>query len=184
MRRVASLLLLVSGVGLALWGENPPGQAPVVAPAKLAPYPGPPADNSRCLVCHANYEEEKLTAAHLKGNVGCVRCHGESEPHSTDEDNLTAPDRLFHKGKIRLLCLTCHDWVKLVESDKQKTDLKEKPDHKAVLEGAVKEKKLCTDCHGEHRLSHRTRIWDRRTGKLMFRDGTPKMISTDPPLPK
>ncbi|HON09051.1 MAG TPA: multiheme c-type cytochrome, partial [Verrucomicrobiota bacterium] len=62
-------------------------------------YPGPPADNSRCLVCHANFEDEKLTAAHLKANVGCIVCHLECDSHCVDEDNLTPPDRMFaNKG--------------------------------------------------------------------------------------
>ena len=141
---------------------------------------GPVADNSRCFVCHANYdsEEEKLTVVHAKANIGCVRCHGESSPHSTDEDGLTAPDLMFAKSRIRFNCLGCHDWVKLVASDRKKTECKEEPDHLAVLNGTVTEKRFCTDCHGgEHRMSYRTRTWDKRTRKLLSRDATPKMLS-------
>jgi len=66
-------------------------------PAKPIEKPSP-ADNSRCLVCHMNYEEGGL-----------------SEKHPAQ--------------KMR--------------------------------------KKTCTDCHGRHRLAHRTRRWDKATGKLL-----------------
>ena len=106
-----------------------------------------------------------------------IRIHGESSPHSTDEDGLTPPNFMFAKSRIRFHCLGCHDWVKLVASDKNRSDHKDKPDHQAVLDGTVKDKKFCTDCHGpEHRLSHRTRVWDKKTGRLLLKDGTPRMV--------
>jgi hypothetical protein len=155
--------------------DNQSSQTPLKEP-KIK-YPGPPADNSRCFVCHANYEDEKLSVTHLRANVGCVICHGESDKHSSDEDNITAPDKMYpHKGAIRFKCLTCHDWRALIESDKTKKDLKESPDHRAVLLGENKDGKFCMDCHSEHKLSWRTRIWDKRTGKLLVRDGTPLML--------
>ncbi len=148
-----------------------------------APPTGPVADNSRCFVCHANYEEEALSVTHAKANVGCIRCHGVSSPHSTDEDGLTAPDRMFRKEVLRLNCLTCHDWMRLIASDKTKvgrTDFQEKPDHLAVLEGRVRDKRYCTDCHGEHRMYYRTRAWDKRSGVLTAKDGTPRMLPAAP----
>ena len=54
-----------------------------------------PADNSYCIVCHLNYETEKLTTGHQIAGVGCAKCHGESEKHSGDEDGLTPPDVMF-----------------------------------------------------------------------------------------
>ncbi len=150
----------------------------------VASLPAPaPADNSRCFVCHANYEEEKLSVSHAKANVGCVRCHGNSSPHSTDEDGLTAPDRMYPKAHIRLNCLICHDWIKLIESDKTnrtRVDLNEKPDHRAVLDGTNREKRFCTDCHGEHRMYFRTKGWDKRSRVLLFKDGTPRMVPLAP----
>ena len=163
----------------AVSGEPREPASPWAVPA-VAPAPtGPVADNSRCFVCHANYEEEPLSVAHAKANIGCVRCHGVSSRHSADEDGLTAPERMYPKAWVRLNCLGCHDWVKLVESDKSKqarADLKEKPDHKAVLEGTVGEKRFCTDCHGEHRMFYRTRGWNKRSGVLVFKDSTPRML--------
>jgi len=182
---VAGVLLSHLAVGA---GEVSAGQSPgetLGASEKAGASPavpkGPVADNSRCFVCHANYDfnEEKLALAHAQANIGCIRCHGDSPRHSTDEDGLTPPDRMYPPAHIRFNCLGCHDWVKLVASDKTKTnraDLKEKPDHQAVLDGTIQDKKLCTDCHGEHRLGHRTRKWDKRTGKLIYRDSTPQML--------
>ena len=154
-----------------------------IAPTQSPGSPGPVANNTRCFVCHANYEDELLSVTHATNNIGCVRCHGESSPHSTDEDGLTAPDRMFRKGIIRFNCLSCHDWVKLVASDQQRTgraDLKEKPDHQAVLDGTAREKPFCTDCHGEHRMFFRTRAWDKRSGALLSKDGTPRMLTAPP----
>lgn len=134
------------------------------------------------MVCHANYDadEERLTAVHARAGIGCVRCHGESSPHSTDEDGLTAPDRMFPKSQIRFHCLGCHDWARLVASDKARAgraQLKDPPDHQAVLDGTARTKRFCTDCHGpDHRLSHRTRLWDKKTGRLLSKDATPRMV--------
>lgn len=183
-------LLAVLGLwALALAGPraDPPGQSAQGSPSAAAAQSAP-ADNSRCYVCHANYdsEEETLTFVHARVGIGCVRCHGDSSPHSTDEDGLTPPDRMFPKSRIRFNCLGCHDWVKLVASDKtraDRADLQTKPDHQAVLAGTTSDKKFCTDCHGsEHRLSHRTRIWDKKTGQLLSRDATPRML-TEPASP-
>jgi hypothetical protein len=180
MARAMWLLALGGSCATATQATNPapPNSGLLV----VQPAPGP-ADNSRCFVCHANFdsEEEKLTLVHAQAGIGCVRCHGESSAHSTDEDGLTAPDRMFRKSRIRFNCLGCHDWVKLVASDKRRATLAQSsaiPDHQAVLDGTALDKKFCTDCHGaEHRLSHRTRIWDKETGKLLSKDATPRMLT-------
>jgi hypothetical protein len=108
---------------------------------------GPLADNSRCYVCHINYEVEELTSMHAKANVVCEHCHGASNAHCLDKDNITPPDIMYPAEKVNSSCKSCH------------------PDGK--LGGG---KKYCTDCHGEHRLSHRTRMWDKETGKLLEED--------------
>ena len=100
--------------------------------------PGPLADNSRCYVCHVNYQDEKLTSMHAKADIGCDRCHGASNAHCSDKDNNTPPDIMYPAEKINSSCKSCH------------------PDGK--LGGG---KKYCTDCHGEHRLSRRTKKWDK-----------------------
>jgi len=108
---------------------------------------GPVADNSRCFVCHINYQDDKLTSMHAKANIGCERCHGASDAHCSDEDNITPPDIMYPAEKINSFCKSCHPAAKLGGG-----------------------KKYCTDCHGEHRLSYRTRKWDKETGKLIEDD--------------
>lgn len=108
---------------------------------------GPVADNSRCYVCHINFDGEALTVMHAKGDVGCEDCHGASNAHCSDEDNITPPDKMFAKAVINDFCKGCH------------------PDGKLSAG-----KNYCTECHGEHRMEHRTRRWDKKTGELIEDD--------------
>jgi len=108
---------------------------------------GPVADNSRCYVCHINFDGEALTVMHAKGDVGCEDCHGASNAHCSDEDNITPPDKMFDKAVINDFCKGCH------------------PDGKLSAG-----KNYCTECHGEHRMEHRTRRWDKKTGELIEDD--------------
>jgi len=115
-------------------------------------HDGKGADNSRCYVCHINYVREDLAARHARANVGCARCHGQSDAHIADESwasggKGTPPEIMYPRAKINALCLGCHP------SDK--IDAKQ---HKEVLAGAGT-KKYCTDCHGKHRLPERRCKW-------------------------
>jgi len=114
---------------------------------QLPPPTGPVADNSRCYVCHINYEEEALAVTHARANIGCEKCHGTCYAHCSDEDNITPPDIMYPPEKINSFCKGCHPQAKLSGG-----------------------KKYCTDCHGEHRLSYRTRRWDKTTGELIQDD--------------
>lgn len=120
---------------------------------------GPVADNSRCHVCHINYSDEALAVTHARVNISCEQCHGTSDAHCSDEDNITPPDIMYHAEKIKPFCMDCHT--------KEKIDIAV---HKSVLDKADPEEGLCTNCHGEHRLSYRTRKWDKSTGKLIEDD--------------
>lgn len=124
-----------------------------------SPPGGPVADNSRCHVCHMNYEVEELAVQHARADVGCEDCHGDSTPHCSDEDNITPPDIMYPKERINASCLKCHPSEKLSDV------------HEPVLAGAATEESYCTDCHGEHRLAYRTRVWDKASGKLLTDDG-------------
>ena len=128
-------------------------------PEELATLTGPLADNSRCYVCHMNYEEEVLTFVHARGDIGCEQCHGSSDAHCSDEDNITPPDIMYPAAKIDSFCMSCHPTGKI--------DI---PVHKSVLADIGTKEGGCTNCHGEHRLSHRTRKWDKTTGKLIEDD--------------
>ncbi len=115
------------------------------------------ADNSRCHVCHLNFATEKLAVTHARANVGCEHCHGESDAHCGDEDNITPPEIMYPEDKIDAACLKCH-------GNRMKMTTK----HKEALAGTLK--KPCTGCHGEHRMSHRTRRWNKETGELISDD--------------
>jgi hypothetical protein len=135
-----------------------PPQAAVPAPLLLEDEPasgtsnGPGADNSRCFVCHVNYMQEKLATTHAKRNISCATCHGPSDAHIADESwasggNGTAPDHMYTRDKINASCMACHP------KDKIGT-----PQHMAVL-ADTEGTKVCTDCHGNHRLPQRRCKW-------------------------
>lgn len=114
-------------------------------------------DNSRCHVCHINYEDEEFAVRHARANVGCEKCHGASDAHCGDENNVTPPDLMYPKAKVNLSCWMCHD----------KATLAKVADHKPALAAVEARTKLCTDCHGQHRLARRDVRWDKATGKLL-----------------
>lgn len=144
---------------------KPDGTSAVAdAPAALAPAPlllldetedetagGPTADNSRCFVCHINYVEEQIATSHARQNIGCVHCHGASDAHIADESwgsggNGTAPEIMYPRDKINPACMPCHTQEKLAATQ-----------HDPAL--ATSSTKVCTDCHGNHRLPQRRCKW-------------------------
>ena len=135
-----------------------------------------PADNSYCLVCHVNLEEEELVSYHRPKGVGCETCHGFSDDHSSDEDNLTAPEIMWAKARINPRCMTCHPKHELLASEDGGDS------HEEVLARWSKPPKeedegerYCIDCHGDHHIPNRTREWDKETGKLLKGPGGPIM---------
>lgn len=135
-------------------------------PDELPPT-GPVADNSRCHVCHINYEDEKLAVVHARANMNCEQCHGASDAHCSDEDNITPPDIMYPMAKINPFCMGCHPRDKISSL------------HESFLAGTTKEK-YCTDCHGDHRLVYRTRKWDKETGELIEDDKVRMMTDETP----
>jgi len=106
---------------------------------------GPQADNSRCFVCHINYMQEDIAVIHAGVGMGCAHCHGESDEHIADESwasggNGTAPETMFPKPRINPFCMGCHP--------KDKIDAVQ---HQPLF--AAMEKMVCTDCHGQHRIT-------------------------------
>jgi len=113
---------------------------------------GAGADNSRCFVCHVNYAQEEIAVTHARMNIGCATCHGASDAHIADESwasggNGTAPEIMYPKDEIIPSCMKCHSKEKLSA-----------PQHEPVFAPAA-ERKVCTDCHGEHRLPQRRCKW-------------------------
>jgi hypothetical protein len=166
MMRVVALVAVLAGVSLLVLGSVTFVPPPIVQAAEeKAEEQREPADNSYCYACHVNYQDEKLTAVHEPVGVGCETCHGPSIEHSGDEDNITPPDRMFPKPEINAYCVTCHEKGKL---------LKDEIHEEFFTEGDASE--TCNDCHAEkHRLKVRTRIWDKKTGKLIQDDGVRMM---------
>jgi hypothetical protein len=117
---------------------------------------GPAVDNGRCFVCHLNYSEERFATNHAAKGVGCVKCHGESDAHCSDEDNLTAPEIMYPKARLNRACLECHVPEQIFAIKKHEEDAQ-----------AYYGNPLCTDCHKTHKLSRRSRHWDRATGQLL-----------------
>lgn len=121
-------------------------------------------DNSACYVCHANYEEEELVVSHAAEEVGCMDCHGDSNDHRNDEDNITPPDTMYPLATIDAMCRECHEThdvsaMEVLQRWQERCPEKTKPSEIA-----------CTDCHYQHRLQLRTVRWNKETGELILRD--------------
>ena len=114
------------------------------------------AENSACYVCHENLQTEELVTQHAAGDTGCVDCHGKSYDHRNDENNTTPPDVMFPRGNIDAACLECHE-THDAPAAKVVARL-----HERAPRLSESEQLVCTDCHGFHRLPHRTVVWDRR----------------------
>jgi hypothetical protein len=119
---------------------------------------GPVADNSRCHVCHLNYMQEKLAVVHAQANIGCAKCHGESDEHIADESwasggNGTAPEIMYLREKIDPACEKCHKAHDVPAAEVVARWVKRRP-AKAAPKTVV-----CTDCHGQHRLTKRMCKW-------------------------
>ena len=137
--------------------------------------------NAACYVCHANYENEPLAQWHAKANFACTNCHGESIAHKNDENHQTSPDIMYPANNIDQACRKCHPAhdVQPVEvvrrwrehiGDKTTDVLCEQchESHDVPAADVVRkwqkqtgqkiyEKPIvCTDCHGQHRLTTRS----------------------------
>ena len=147
-------------------------QSPDAKPAEAASDAEPPpepADNSYCYACHANYEDEELTKVHQPVGVGCEQCHGMSIEHSGDEDNIIPPEKMYLKSEVTAYCMTCHEKPELLAANQKDFE------HRDFFAKADPET-TCNECHGKkHRLNVRTRIWDKKTGKLVKDDGVRMM---------
>lgn len=168
MRRGLTAAVLVGLVWVTAWAAPPPlvvdKSAPLLlldAPKAAKPIDKTGADNEACLVCHGDYREEPLANWHAKEEIGCMKCHGSSEAHRADEDNITPPEIMFPARKIDAACRACHEdhdapARKVIETWQKRCPQKTDP---AQI--------VCTDCHGEHRRPFRVVHWDKETGKLL-----------------
>lgn len=150
--------------------SSPERTVPAIGSAAGSEQPPQAADNFYCFVCHMNYDGEELALNHELAGVGCATCHGVSDRHSADEDGITPPEKMFSRDEVDAYCMTCH----------AEADIKDSASHKPVFGQAVEKERLCTDCHGKHRLAVRTRRWDKETGKLISDDGVRMMYEDSP----
>jgi hypothetical protein len=133
--------------------KNAPGKKPLLLlddDEKPDPASKHMADNSRCYVCHTNFQKEALVVTHARAQIGCTKCHGACDAHIDDESwtsggKGTPPDKMYVRAKVIPFCVTCHD--------RSATDASDCPFPK------MKQKQVCTDCHGKHRLSKRKCKW-------------------------
>lgn len=124
--------------------------------------------NPFCGACHYGFADENLARTHEKAGIGCERCHGESERHRSDENNITPPDIMYPRDKIIPTCMMCHP----------RQEIRRVPAHEALLAGAKTSldsapesdarSTVCTDCHAkEHRIKVRTIRWNKATGERL-----------------
>jgi hypothetical protein len=123
--------------------------------------------NIFCSACHYGFSDEELASTHEKAGIGCERCHGESERHRSDEDNITPPEIMYPKSKINPTCMMCHP----------RHEIQHVEPHKVLLAGAKTvfdsadegdNQIYCTDCHAkDHRINVRTIRWKKETGELL-----------------
>jgi len=122
--------------------------------------------NAFCSACHYGFDEEELAANHRKAGIGCERCHGESERHRSDENNITPPEIMYPRDKINPTCMMCHP----------RHEIQHVKSHELFLAGAETifdtdpdtAKLYCTTCHAkEHRISVRTVRWNKATGEIL-----------------
>lgn len=122
--------------------------------------------NGGCYVCHGNYRTESLVLRHAKEKVGCIDCHGASLPHQVDEFHRTPPEKMFDTHNVDPMCEKCHE-----EHDAPARKVIERWRQRGAAKADPRDI-VCTDCHFEHRLSSRTVVWDKQTGKLVVRQRT------------
>jgi len=120
--------------------------------------------NAACFVCHANYQDEALVAWHAAADVGCAECHGKSYPHCNDENHRTPPDKMVPPDEIRAFCDKCHP-----AHDVPAEKLSERRIQRG-LNVNNDQALVCTDCHGDHRLTRRSVRWDKKNGRLIRPD--------------
>jgi hypothetical protein len=107
-------------------------------------------DNSSCMVCHADFEEEPISAVHLKAGITCMGCHGDSLAHRGDEFNVVKPDVIWGRAEIEPFCKQCHPQHRDptgVEAYRQKNLGNRRENGRYVRKDSP-----CTDCHGKHAI--------------------------------
>ena len=64
---------------------------------------------------------------------------------------------MYARDTVNAACMVCHPGK----------DLGHKRIHRPYLDDTAQIKKVCADCHGDHRLAKRSVRWDKKTRKLL-----------------
>jgi len=107
-------------------------------------------DNSACMVCHIDFEHEKMASIHEKSGITCMACHGDSMRHRGDEFNITRPDVIWGRAEIDPFCIQCHPKHKkpeAVEEFRKEWLGKRRENGRYVMQDST-----CMDCHGKHAI--------------------------------
>ncbi|MHC4594354.1 MAG: multiheme c-type cytochrome [Planctomycetota bacterium] len=129
--------------------------------------------NPFCAACHYGFDDEELAFKHELAGIGCERCHGESERHRSDEDNITPPEIMYPKARINPTCMICHPRGEINHVREHKPLLAGAktifdPEIDDTASGAHGHPRYCTDCHAKrHRINVRTIQWNKATGELL-----------------
>lgn len=173
---VSGLLVLAAGCSLEKQAESEPEEKIEATSVDKSAAEEPVAEevvektftaNIFCAACHYAFGDEELAKAHEEVGIGCERCHGESERHRSDEDNVTPPEIMYPKDKINPTCMMCHP----------RHEIEHVPAHGILLAGAKTifdsdsdsdSQMYCTTCHAkEHRINVRTTRWNKATGEIL-----------------
>ncbi len=112
---------------------------------------GEESDNSSCMVCHIDFEEELIARVHLEAGITCMACHGDSLSHRSDEFNITRPDVIWGRAEIEPFCRQCH--LQHQHPDKVEAYRKEHLSRRRENGRYVSVDSPCTDCHGKHAIT-------------------------------
>jgi hypothetical protein len=112
-----------------------------------------PNNNSLCLVCHLDFDEEPITTDHLRKGITCAHCHGNSTAHMHDETMMTSPDILHGRSEVKAMCRHCHQTHRnpqAVEMFRKKWRGRKRENGRSITVEST-----CTDCHGMHTIPRR-----------------------------
>ncbi|MHC4457808.1 MAG: hypothetical protein ACYS0I_12125 [Planctomycetota bacterium] len=123
------------------------------APTNLPKALDMPKNNSLCILCHLDFDDEPITTDHLSNAITCAHCHGTSVAHMHDETMMTSPDVLYGRSQVNPMCNNCHKphkFPRAVENFRKKWLGKKRENGRSIIEDSI-----CTDCHGLHTIARR-----------------------------
>jgi len=129
------------------------------------------AQESSCVSCHGDLEDERLTppvqdwlaSVHKDAGVGCESCHG-GDPRVNDIEAMATSDYIgvpFVK-QIPELCASCHsnpDKMRKYNLRVDEYDLFKRSGHgRALYERGDTKVATCVSCHGAHKVLSKTDV--------------------------